>query len=43
MGESKSADIVDKLVRTVGGKFNGLNFEIWRRTAQSVITCATPK
>ena len=34
MGESKAADIVDKLVRAVRGKFNGLDFDICRRTAQ---------
>ena len=32
---------MDKLVRAVAGMFNGLNFDIWRRTTQSV--CATPK
>ena len=41
--ESKSADIVDKLVRAVGGKFNGFNFDIWRRTAQSVISMRHPE
>ena len=29
---------MDKLVRVVGGKFNGLNCDIWKRTAQSVIS-----
>ena len=43
MGESKSADVVDKLVRAVGGKFNGLKFNIWRRTAQSVISMRHPE
>ena len=42
MGESKSADVVDKLVKAVGGKFNGLNSHIWRRTAQSVISMRHP-
>ena len=43
MVESKPADVVDKLVRAVGGKFNGLNFDAWRRTAQSVIRMRHPE
>ena len=43
MGQSKSADAVDKLVRAVGGKFNGLSVDIWRRTAQSVIRMRHPE
>ena len=43
MEESKSANIVDKLVRAVGGKFNGLNFDMWRRTAQSVTSMRRPE
>ena len=43
MRESRSADAVDKLVRAVGGKFNGPNFDIWRRTAQSVISMRQPE
>ena len=38
MGDSKSAHVVDKLVRVVGIKFTGLNFDIWRCMAQSVIS-----
>ena len=39
MGEStKAADAVDKLVRAVGGKFTGLKYDVWKRTAQSVIS-----
>ena len=39
MGEStKAADTVDKLVRAVNGKFNGHTFDVWERTAQSVIS-----
>ena len=38
MGEStKAGDAVDKLVRALNGKFNGLKFDAWKRTAQSVI------
>ena len=43
MGESESADVVDKLVRAIGSKFNGLNLGIWRRTAQSVISMRHPE
>ena len=42
-GSPKSADIVDKLVSAVGGKFNGLKFDAWRRTAQSVISMRHPE
>ena len=39
MGEStKAGDAVDKLVRALNGKFNGLKFDVWKRTAQSVIS-----
>ena len=39
MGEStKAADAVDKLVRAVNGTFNGLKFNVWKRTARSVIS-----
>ena len=39
MGEStKAGDAVDKLVRALNDKFNGLNFDIWKRTDQSVIS-----
>ena len=39
MGEStKAGDEVDKLVRDLNGKFNGLKFDVWKRTAQSVIS-----
>ena len=39
MGEStKAADAVDKLVRAVGGKFTGLKYDVWKRTAESVIS-----
>ena len=39
MGEStKTGDAVDKLVRALNGKFNGLKFDVWKRTAQSVIS-----
>ena len=37
-----STDVVDKLVRAVSGKFNDLNFDIWRRTAQSAISRRHP-
>ena len=38
MGEStKAGDAVGKLVRALDGKFNGLKFDAWKRTAQSVI------
>ena len=38
MGEStKAGDAVDKLVRAINGKFNGLKFDVWKPTAQSVI------
>ena len=38
MGEStKAGDAVDKLVRSVNDKLNGLKFNVWKRTAQSVI------
>ena len=43
MGQSKSADDVDKLIRAVGSKFNGLNFDIWRKTARSVISMGHPE
>ena len=43
MGESESADVVDKLVRAIGSKINGLNLGIWRRTAQSVISMRHPE
>ena len=37
MGVSTEAgDAVDKLVRALYGKFNGLKFDVWKRTAQSV-------
>ena len=39
MGESTIAgDAVDELVRAPKGKFNGLKFDVWKRTAQSVIS-----
>ena len=39
MGEStKAGDAVGKLVRALNGKFNGLKFDVWKRTAQSVIS-----
>ena len=39
MGEStKTDDAVDKLVRALNGKFKGLKFDVWKRTAQSVIS-----
>ena len=39
MGEStKAGDAVDKLVRALNGKFNGLKCDVWKRTAQSVIS-----
>ena len=39
MGEStKAGDAIDKLVRALSGKFNGLRFDVWKRTAQSVIS-----
>ena len=34
----KGCDAVDKLVRALNGKFNGLKFNVWKRTAQSVIS-----
>ena len=41
MGESfnitNAAGAVDKLVRAVGGKFNGTGFDLWCRTAKSVM------
>ena len=38
MGEStKAGDAVDKLVRAPNDKFNGLKFDVWKRTAQPVI------
>ena len=33
---TKASDAVDKLVRTRNGNFNGLRFDVWKRTAQSV-------
>ena len=42
MGESKSADVVDKLVRAVGGKFNGLN-STYGEGGQSVISVRHPE
>ena len=30
--------LLDKLVRALNGKFNGLKFYVWKRTAQSVIS-----
>ena len=40
MGESTKAgdDAVEKLVRALDGKVNGLKFDVWKRTAQSVIS-----
>ena len=39
MGEStKAGDAVDRLVRALNGKFNGLKFDVKKRTAQSVIS-----
>ena len=39
MGEStKSGDALDKLVTALNGKFNGLKFDVWKRTAHSVIS-----
>ena len=39
MGEpTKAGDAVDKRVRALNGKFNGLKFDVWKRTAQTV-TC----
>ena len=39
MGESTIAgDAVDKLVRALNGKFSGLKLDVWKRTAQSVIS-----
>ena len=38
MGEpTKAGDAVDKLVRALNGKFNGLKLDVWKRTAQCVI------
>ena len=38
MGKStKSIDAVDKLVRPLNSKFNGLEMDVWKRTAQFVI------
>ena len=38
MGEStKAGGAVDKVVRALNGKFNGLKFDVCKRTAQSVI------
>ena len=34
---TKAADAVDKVVISVGGKFNGLTYDIGKHTAQSVI------
>ena len=42
MGESESADVVDKLVRAVGRKLNGLKFDVWSEGAQTVITMRHP-
>ena len=39
MGKStKAGDAVDKLVRALNGVFNGLKFDVWKRTGQSVIS-----
>ena len=39
MGEfTKAGDVVDKPVRALNGKFNGLKFDVWKRMAQSVIS-----
>ena len=39
MGEStKAGDAVDKLIRALNGKFNWLKFDVWKCTAQSVIS-----
>ena len=39
MGEStKAGDAVDKPVKALSGKFNGIKFDVWKRTAQSVIS-----
>ena len=35
---TNAADEVDKVVKSVGGKFNGLMYDIGKRTAQSVIS-----
>ena len=39
MGKStKAGDAVDKLVRALDGKINGLKFDVWKGTAQFVIS-----
>ena len=39
MAEStKAGDAVDKLDRDLNGKLYGLKFDVWKRTAQSVIS-----
>lgn len=43
MGESRSKDIADKLVKIVDDTFYGLEFDTWHITAQSDITRHHPK
>ena len=39
MGESsKAGDAVDKPVRALNGKFNGLKLDVWKRMTQNVIS-----
>ena len=35
---TKAGDAVAKLGRALTGKFNGLGFDVWERTAQSVMS-----
>ena len=37
IGESKSVDAIDELVRAVGGEFNGLKCVVCRKTSEPVI------
>ena len=37
-----AGDVVDKLVKAIGGKFNGTGFDVWCRTAKSVISLRHP-
>ena len=43
IGESKLPDVVDELVRAVGGTLNGLKIGVRRRTAQPVMTMRHPE
>lgn len=43
MGEPKSANAPDKLVRAVGGKFNSLVFGVYREERQSVVSIRHPE